>query len=86
MHVPHVDYDIEMTKLLAKNEASSVAMTSKTGYKIACFAEDDWVIEADAATNSVSYGISGYAPNFGDLAATNALRDAIGVVTTLDLL
>jgi hypothetical protein len=46
------------------------------------FAEDDWKLEADAATNSISY--SSPEPNKVTWSATGDFRTAIGTKTTLD--
>ena len=84
VHVANVDVDIEVNKIEQQDNAASNNLVAETGYKIFCFAEDDWSIQADAATNSVSFSASG-SPNFSPQAAVEALTAAIGAMTTLDL-
>jgi Zn finger protein HypA/HybF involved in hydrogenase expression len=88
VHTAYVDYDIEVNRLFGKDEVSSEPLLAETGYKIFCFAEDDWKIEADAAI--LGYGrspnyVAPTSPNMVDLPAVTTMQQAIGTMTTLDI-
>eukprot|EP00928_Gymnodinium_smaydae_P040215 TRINITY_DN27306_c0_g6_i1.p1 TRINITY_DN27306_c0_g6~~TRINITY_DN27306_c0_g6_i1.p1 ORF type:complete len:5181 (-),score=906.80 TRINITY_DN27306_c0_g6_i1:179-15013(-) len=83
VHAAYVDVEIEVNRILAKDEGSSTALEHEVGYQILCFAEDDWAIEAAAVGGSANF-VAPAAPNGVGLAAVATLRDAIGVQTTLD--
>ncbi|CAE7498925.1 unnamed protein product [Symbiodinium natans] len=77
------DASIDINKILPKNGQEATNLTSETAYNIACFAEDDWVLQADAAVTSVSY-TSPSLPLQVSLNDTVALKDEIGLLVTLD--
>merc|ERR1711871_670149 len=59
-------------------------MTHENGYGFVCFAEDDWKIEADNAVVLSPNSASPADPNKTPLSTAEAVRDAIGIKTTLD--
>jgi hypothetical protein len=85
VHTAFTDVDIELNKIWQKDQNTIATMgPGEAEYKIFCFAEDDWRIEAMAAVNSPNFNIGGGLPNKSPLTAVNALKDAIGIQTTLD--
>ncbi|CAE8610726.1 unnamed protein product [Polarella glacialis] len=84
VHAAYTDYDIEVNRLYGKDYASQESLVRETGYNVFCFAEDDWRIESDAASNSPNYVNAG-GPNRVVLAAVQAFGTAVGTKTTLDL-
>ncbi|CAE8720003.1 unnamed protein product [Polarella glacialis] len=78
------DVKIEVNRILQKDEAGSAPLEHETGYNIFCFAEDDWLIEAQAASyNSVSF-VAPSSPMKTTLASVQSFQGAIGLQTTLD--
>ena len=84
MHVAFRDYDIEVNRIIQKDTLSSTALFHENRYKIFCFAEDDWKIQADSASSkSISFA-SPTGPNKVTLSHVTAVKDVVGVQTTLD--
>jgi len=94
VHVPFFNVDVEVDKVDVEDGSGSDYLLQETPYNIYCFAEDDWRIEAQYAGDlSINFDVANAAtPNMtqGDgneisLAHAEEIRDAIGIVTTLDL-
>lgn len=96
VHVPFYNVDVEVNKIDQDSGAAQDDLLKETPYNIYCFAEDDWYYEATGATdqsinfqnanvntpNMTSVGAKGNEVDFGHV---EEMRDAIGVITTLDL-
>merc|ERR1719253_2098541 len=54
-HEAYRDYAVEITKIWQNDFTGSDPLTHEHPYKVFCFAEDDWKIEAEAASNSPNY-------------------------------
>jgi len=94
VHVPYVNVDVEVNKLAKDTGLSADLLLKSTPYNIYCFAEDDWKIQAvNAVKKSINFNVANAAtPNMtvgngNEIGFTHAVqvRDAIGLVTTLDL-
>eukprot|EP00931_Biecheleriopsis_adriatica_P071269 TRINITY_DN4511_c0_g1_i3.p1 TRINITY_DN4511_c0_g1~~TRINITY_DN4511_c0_g1_i3.p1 ORF type:complete len:2354 (-),score=405.61 TRINITY_DN4511_c0_g1_i3:1928-8902(-) len=83
VHEPFRDIDIEVNKIWESDQAGSADLEPETGYRIFCFAEDDWVLQTAAETNSPNYATPS-SPNKSPLTAVQNLVAAIGTRTTLD--
>ena len=83
VHKAYVDYDITMNKILQKDKQAAASLAQETGYHVLCFAEDDWKLEAEGATNSPNYATPAN-PNKVGLATVVAFETAVGLKTTLD--
>ena len=81
--VAYRDASIDINTISLKDGSAAANLTSETGYNIFCFAEDDWVFQADAAANSISY-ISPGSPLQVSLNDSVTLKDEIGPLVTLD--
>jgi len=84
VHAAYEAYTIAVDRIWLSDRTGSSVLRRETPYKIFCFAEDDWKIEADNATlNSLSF-VSPSGPNMVPFNATEALVAQIGTQTTLD--
>jgi hypothetical protein len=83
IHQVYVDHQIEVNRIVESDTVGSSPLYHETPYKIFCFAEDDWKIEADSAPDSENY-VAPAAPNKSPLSASVHLKNEIGQVTTLD--
>jgi hypothetical protein len=84
VHEAYRDYEINVNKIWAKNELSSAALVEKFDYKIFCFAEDDWVIQAESAPHSSNY-IAPTVPMKTLFTEVDNFMNAIGTMETLDM-
>jgi len=83
VHTAFRDVDINIDKIWEKDMSGSAALEHEHTYNIFCYAEDDWDIQATAATNSISYSAP-VDPNKSPWADVSAFMGTIGVQTTLD--
>jgi hypothetical protein len=85
VHVPYVDYDLDLNLIQEQGTSASQSLKALSGYKVYCFAEDNWDLESvNAVSKSINFDTTGIVQNKVDDTAVEALRDLIGTVVTLD--
>jgi hypothetical protein len=85
VHVPYVDYDLDLNLIQEQSTSNSQPLKALSGYKVYCFAEDNWDLEAlNSANHSMNFDTTAPVQNKVDNTAVEALRDVIGTVVTLD--
>ncbi|CAJ1402439.1 unnamed protein product [Effrenium voratum] len=82
-HEAFVDVSINMNLLYPIGANAAVPLTAESEYEIFCYAEDDWVTQANSAAASVNF-VPVTTPNSVSFAAANDMRSSIGIQTTLD--
>jgi hypothetical protein len=85
VHVPYVDYDLDLNLIQQQSTSNAQPLKALSGYKVYCFAEDNWDLESNnAPLKSINFNSAGIVQNKVDDTAVEALRDVIGTVVTLD--
>jgi hypothetical protein len=83
-HQAYVNYDVEVNRLHGSTPGTSPLLSSETGYKVFCFAEDDWLLQVQG-----TLPLPNYNPPAGPIQSTIAevtnFMNTIGLLTTLDL-
>eukprot|EP00927_Polykrikos_kofoidii_P002778 TRINITY_DN11111_c1_g1_i1.p1 TRINITY_DN11111_c1_g1~~TRINITY_DN11111_c1_g1_i1.p1 ORF type:complete len:1928 (+),score=277.30 TRINITY_DN11111_c1_g1_i1:722-5785(+) len=94
VHVPFVNVDVEVDRLDNDDGFGSTSLASESPYKIFCFAEDDWWVEATSAPHtspnfdSANVNTSNMTSGNGNEVGFDVVEDimhTVGTVTTLDL-
>ncbi|CAE7924644.1 unnamed protein product [Symbiodinium necroappetens] len=74
--------EVEVNRLPSRDGLSSIPLSRRSGYKIFCFAEDDWIEQA--TVGSVNFAAPS-SRNKVTFASVTAFKDLVGTATTLDL-
>eukprot|EP00931_Biecheleriopsis_adriatica_P047271 TRINITY_DN27224_c0_g2_i1.p1 TRINITY_DN27224_c0_g2~~TRINITY_DN27224_c0_g2_i1.p1 ORF type:complete len:3147 (+),score=582.09 TRINITY_DN27224_c0_g2_i1:27-9467(+) len=87
VHYAFTNIDVEVDKLEREDGAAAVSLSMETPYRIFCFAQDDWDIEApNAGSLSINFDNSNVgAANEILFGSAQTFSTAVGEVVTLDL-
>lgn len=93
VHTPYVNVDVHVDQIDKDSGSSGGYLKQETTYNIFCFAEDDWKIEAVNSVFSPNFAVANTQTskmtvgngNEATLAAAESFKDAVGLITTLDL-
>jgi hypothetical protein len=93
IHVPYVDYDLNLNLIQDEAGANAYPLKALSGYRVFCFAEDNWGLEAEAANPNLSVNFRRRGGTTGPVEVSNEVLDPavvqlsaneIGIVVTLD--
>ncbi|CAK8993859.1 unnamed protein product [Durusdinium trenchii] len=83
VHEAFQDVDVEVNRILQKDMAGDAPLELQTTYQVFCYAEDDWKIQADSASNSADY-VSPAGPQGSSLQSVQSFAQSMGQLSTLD--